>query len=126
MPQRLRIVETRVQLLRPSLKRLQKPAGAFSDFIHQPFRAKLIPFFPGVIAAAKKRARWRAFLSGSGSNNLRHYVATSRSDCCGNEARRPHHRYRVPIVTRADNRGAHVIRSQITDHHLPWAGGLKT
>jgi homoserine kinase len=41
--------------------------GAFADQLHQPFRAKLIPFLPHVIAAAEKAGALGAFLSGSGS-----------------------------------------------------------
>src|SRR5260370_6134586 len=41
--------------------------GAFTDQFHQPFRQKLIPFLPRVIAAAEKAGALGAFLSGSGS-----------------------------------------------------------
>ncbi|HST30528.1 MAG TPA: homoserine kinase [Chthoniobacterales bacterium] len=41
--------------------------GAFVDHLHQPFRAKLIPFLPRVIDAAEKAGALGAFLSGSGS-----------------------------------------------------------
>ena len=41
--------------------------GAFGDSLHQPFRKKLIPFLPRVIAAAEKAGALGAFLSGSGS-----------------------------------------------------------
>lgn len=41
--------------------------GAFADRFHQPFRAKLIPFLPRVVAAAEKAGALGAFLSGSGS-----------------------------------------------------------
>jgi homoserine kinase len=41
--------------------------GAFTDHLHQPFRARLIPFLPRVIAAAEKAGAIGAFLSGSGS-----------------------------------------------------------
>jgi homoserine kinase len=41
--------------------------GNFSDAFHQPFRAKLIPYLPGVIAAAERAGALGAFLSGSGS-----------------------------------------------------------
>ncbi len=41
--------------------------GAFADHLHQPFRLKLIPFLPRVIAAAEKAGALGAFLSGSGS-----------------------------------------------------------
>jgi homoserine kinase len=41
--------------------------GAFVDHLHQPFRTKLIPFLPRVIAASEKAGALGAFLSGSGS-----------------------------------------------------------
>src|SRR5260370_1964648 len=41
--------------------------GAFVDQLHQPFRARLIPFLPRVVAAAEKAGALGAFLSGSGS-----------------------------------------------------------
>jgi homoserine kinase len=82
--------------------------GAFGDFIHQPFRAKLIPFLPGVIAAAEKAGALGAFLSGSGSTicaiTLQHpdriAVAMKRA------TRMPSGR---TIVTRADNHGAQIL-----------------
>jgi len=89
--------------------------NAFVDFIHQPFRAKLMPFLPGVIAAAEKAGALGAFLSGSGSTicaiTLQH---PDRIAAAMKRAARPS--LSRTIVTRADNRGAHVIRSQITDH----------
>jgi homoserine kinase len=89
--------------------------GAFGDFIHQPFRARLMPFLPGVIAAAEKAGALGAFLSGSGSTicaiTLQHPDRIAAAMKCA--ARLSLSR---TIVTRADNRGAHVIRSQITDH----------
>ena len=45
----------------------EKLRGAFSDHLHQPFRSKLIPFLPRVIAAAEKAGALGTFLSGSGS-----------------------------------------------------------
>ena len=45
----------------------QKLRGAFADHLHQPFRTKLIPFLPSVVAAAEKAGALGAFLSGSGS-----------------------------------------------------------
>jgi homoserine kinase len=95
-------------------KNYEKLRGAFVDFIHQPFRIKLMPFLPGVITAAEKAGALGAFLSGSGSTicavTLRHpdRVAAAMKRA----ARSPSH----IIVTRADNRGVHVIRSPITDH----------
>ena len=89
--------------------------GAFVDFIHQPFRAKMMPFLPGVIAAAEKAGALGAFLSGSGSTicavTLQH---PDRIAAAMKRAVRPSLSH--TIVARADNRGAHVIRSQITNH----------
>src|SRR5204862_7855576 len=45
----------------------EKLRGTFVDQIHQPFRKKLIPFLPRVIAAAEQAGALGAFLSGSGS-----------------------------------------------------------
>ena len=89
--------------------------GAFDDFIHQPFRSKLIPFLPGVIAAAEKAGALGAFLSGSGSTicaiTLQHpdRIAAAMKRAAQSSLSRT-------IVTRADKQGAHVIRSQITDY----------
>ncbi len=41
--------------------------GAFADGLHQPFREKLIPFLPAVIAAGEAAGALGGFLSGSGS-----------------------------------------------------------
>jgi homoserine kinase len=96
-------------------KEYEKLRGAFVDYIHQPFRAKLMSFLPVVIADAEKAGALGAFLSGSGSTvcaitlqqpdrvaaAMKHAAASSLSHT---------------IITRADNRGAQVIRSQITNH----------
>jgi homoserine kinase len=82
--------------------------GAFDDFIHQPFRAKLIPFLPGVIAAAEKAGALGAFLSGSGSTicaiTLQHpdRVAGAMKRVTGMRSART-------IVTRAENRGGQIL-----------------
>jgi homoserine kinase len=96
-------------------KNYKKLRGAFVDFSHQPFRAKLIPFLPGVIAAAEKAGALGAFLSGSGSTicalTLRHpdRVAAAMQRAAQSLLSRA-------IVTRADNRGARIVRSTITHH----------
>jgi homoserine kinase len=82
--------------------------GAFGDFIHQPFRAKLIPFLPGVITAAEKAGALGAFLSGSGSTicaiTLQH---PDRVAAAMKRATRV--RPARTIVTRADNRGGQIL-----------------
>jgi homoserine kinase len=96
-------------------KDYEKLRGAFSDYLHQPFRGKLISFLPGVIAAAEKAGALGAFLSGSGSTicaiTLQHpdRVAAAMKRAARDSLSRT-------IVTRADNRGARIIRSRITDH----------
>jgi homoserine kinase len=91
--------------------------GGFGDYLHQPFRQKLIPFLPRVIAAAEKAGALGAFLSGSGSTIAaitlqdRDKVAAAMLRAAGSI---PAH----TITTRADNRGASVQQSPITitDH----------
>jgi len=80
--------------------------GVFVDQLHQPFRAKLIPFLPRVIAAAEKAGAVGAFLSGSGSTicavTLRNprRVADAMKRCvrCRSQV----------IVTTADNFGIQI------------------
>ena len=45
----------------------EKLQGAFIDHLHQPFRAKFVPFLDRVIAAAESAGALGGFLSGSGS-----------------------------------------------------------
>ena len=95
-------------------KNYEKLRGAFVDFIHQPFRTKLIPFLPGVIAAAEKAGALGAFLSGSGSTICA--VTLQHPDRVAAAMKRADRSPSRMIITRADNRGVHVIRSPITDH----------
>jgi len=99
--------------------------GAFADHLHQPFRKRLIPFLPRVIAAAEKAGALGAFLSGSGSaiaavtlrSPERVAVAMKGAARCTGAR---------TIITKADNRGARLFRSPITNHQASWANGLKT
>jgi homoserine kinase len=87
----------------------EKLRGVFTDHLHQPFRAKLMPFLPGVIAAAEKAGALGAFLSGSGSTICsvtlqypdRVAAAMKRAARSSSSSR--------TIVTRADNRGARIM-----------------
>ena len=82
--------------------------GAFADYLHQPFRGKLISFLPGVIVGAEKAGALGAFLSGSGSTicaiTLQHpdRVAAAMKHAARQSLSRT-------IITRADNRGAQVL-----------------
>jgi len=86
----------------------EKLRGAFADHLHQPFRAKLISFLPGVIAAAEKAGALGAFLSGSGSTicaiTLQHpdRVAAAMKRAARSSSSRT-------IVKRSDNRGAQIL-----------------
>jgi homoserine kinase len=89
-------------------KDYEKLRGAFADYLHQPFRARLMPFLPGVIAAAEKAGALGGFLSGSGSAicalTLQYpdRVAAAMERAARSSPSRT-------IVTRADNRGARII-----------------
>ena len=94
----------------------QKLRGTFADHLHQPFRAKLIPFLPRVIAAAEQAGALGAFLSGSGSTvaavtlQAQKRIAAAMARAAKTPGR--------TIITQADNRGARLFRSPIT-HHFP-------
>ena len=82
--------------------------GAFADQLHQPFRQKLIPFLPRVIAAAEKAGALGAFLSGSGSticavtlHNPRKIGAAMQRAAKTRAAR--------TIITAADNAGVRLL-----------------
>jgi homoserine kinase len=82
--------------------------GAFVDQLHQPFRARLIPFLPRVIAAAEKAGALGAFLSGSGSTicavTLRNpkKVGAAMLRAAKTTAART-------LITTADNNGVHSL-----------------
>ena len=88
----------------------EKLHGSFTDHLHQPFRWKLIPFLPRVIAAAEGAGALGAFLSGSGSAicaiTLQHpdKIALAMQRAAGSISSRT-------ILTRVDNRGARILIS---------------
>jgi homoserine kinase len=87
----------------------QKLRGVFADHLHQPFRAKLIPFLPRVIAAAEKAGALGAFLSGSGST-----IAAVTLNSSKKIAAAMAHAAKTPgrtIITHADNLGAKILAS---------------
>lgn len=89
-------------------KNYKKLRGAFVDFIHQPFRAKLIPFLPSVITSAEKAGALGAFLSGSGSTICA--MTLQDPDRVAVAMKRAARAAPVrTIVTRADNRGAQIL-----------------
>jgi homoserine kinase len=84
--------------------------GAFIDHFHQPFRARLIPFLPRVVAATEKAGALGAFLSGSGSTicavTLRdaRKVAAAMQRAAGSTSTKI-------VITTADNRGVQIRNS---------------
>ena len=85
----------------------QKLRGVFADHLHQPFRAKLIPFLPRVVAAAEKAGALGAFLSGSGST-----IAAVALNSSKKIAAAMAHAAKTPgrtIITHADNLGAKIL-----------------
>jgi homoserine kinase len=90
----------------------QSLRGAFVDYLHQPFRRKLIPFLDDVIAAAESAGALGAFLSGSGSTicalTLRSPEKISRAMLAAANSTGTR-----TLITTADNRGARLL------HHPP-------
>jgi homoserine kinase len=83
--------------------------GAFADCLHQPYRQRLIPFLPRVIAAAEKAGALGAFLSGSGSAICA--VTLHAPDKIGTVMERSVNSTPARVtITRADNHGARVFR----------------
>ena len=86
----------------------KKLRGVFADHLHQPFRTKLVPFLPGVVAAAEQAGALGAFLSGSGSTiaavTLRSANKVGQAMLRATSA--------IPariIITHADNHGAKIL-----------------
>jgi homoserine kinase len=80
--------------------------GTFADGLHQPFRQRLIPFLPEVIAAGEAAGALGGFLSGSGSTiccvTLREAPAVTRAMAQAAGQGRA-------LVVEADNRGVSAV-----------------
>ena len=87
----------------------RKLAGCFADRLHQPHRAKLMPYLDPVIEAGSKAGALGGWLSGAGStvacitlkNPAR--VANAMAAACGIDA--------WALVVRADNSGVRELQS---------------
>jgi homoserine kinase len=85
-------------------------SGMWQDHLHQPFRAKFVPFLDRVIAAGESAGALGGFLSGSGSTvacvTLRapEEVAVAMRDASGLDEAETR-------VTRADNDGARIVET---------------
>jgi homoserine kinase len=89
-------------------KNYEKLHGVFVDQLHQPFRAKLIPFLPHVVAAAEKAGALGAFLSGSGSTICAVTLRNPRNVAAAMQ-RAAKSRSEI-VITTADNRGVQIRR----------------
>ena len=86
----------------------KKLRGVFADHLHQPFRTKLVPFLPEVVAAAEKAGALGAFLSGSGSTIAA--VTLRSANKVGQAMLRATGAIPARIViTPADNHGAKIL-----------------
>lgn len=86
--------------------------GCFVDYLHQPFRKKLVPFLDRVITAAERAGALGAFLSGSGSAICALALDDSKKIAAAMQrASRLFHTQTV--ITRADNRGVRIFNSAI-------------
>lgn len=84
--------------------------GAFIDYVHQPYRKKLVPQFDDVVAAAESAGAVGAFLSGSGSTIAA--LTLTRAEEIGRAMRSAiGDDHAKTIITSADNRGAHIVRA---------------
>jgi homoserine kinase len=83
--------------------------GNFRDAFHQPFRAKLVPYLPRVIAAAENAGALGAFLSGSGSAIAA--ITLKSADAIARSMRRAVGKINSgAIVLSADNHGVHITK----------------
>jgi homoserine kinase len=88
-------------------QRYEKLSATFIDHLHQPFRLRLIPFLPRVIAAAENAGAIGAFLSGSGSTIAA--VTLRRPEKIAAAMLRAARSPARTLITHADNRGAQIL-----------------
>ena len=86
--------------------------GCFVDYLHQPFRKKLIPFLDRVVVAAERAGALGAFLSGSGSA-LCALALVNQKKIAAAMMRASRLAHAQTIITRADNHGVRIFGSTI-------------
>jgi homoserine kinase len=86
--------------------------SCFVDYLHQPFRKKLVPFLDRVITAAEGAGALGAFLSGSGSAICALALDESKKIAAA-MLRASRLIHAQTVITRADNQGVRVSRSAI-------------
>src|SRR5436189_449980 len=80
----------------------EKLRGCFVDYLHQPFRKKLVPFLEQVIEAAQRAGALGAFLSGSGPAICAITLANPK-EIVGAMLRASRLQNAQTIITRVDN-----------------------
>jgi homoserine kinase len=89
-----------------------KLRGCFVDYLHQPFRKKLVPFLDRVIGAAESDGALGAFLSGSGPAICAIALASPKK-IAGAMLRASRLQNAQTIILGADNQGAHILKSTV-------------
>ena len=95
----------------------EKLRRAFVDYIHQPYRKKLMPFFDDVIRAGKKTGALGGFLSGSGSTIIC-VTLSAPEKVAAKMARASRLTNARTVVTTADNQGARITRFRLPTSDL--------
>jgi len=90
----------------------EKLRGCFVDYLHQPFRKKLVPFLEDTIRSAETAGALGAFLSGSGSAICAITLRNPRKTADA-MMRVSGQKDAGIIITRADNEGAQILKSAI-------------
>jgi homoserine kinase len=92
----------------------QSLRGRFADYLHQPFRKKLVPFLDRVIAAAVGAGALGGFLSGSGPTVCAITLVPAKkiADAMLRASRLQDAR---TVITRADNEGVRIVKSAIAN-----------
>ena len=90
----------------------EKLRGCFVDYLHQPFRRKLVPFLEDTIRSAEKAGALGAFLSGSGSAICAITLRNPRK-IAGAMMGASGQKDAGILVTRADNQGVQILKSAI-------------
>jgi homoserine kinase len=99
--------------------------GSFGDAFHQPFRQKLIPFLPSVIAAAEEAGALGAFLSGSGSAIVAVTTVSPKRVGAAMLAAAPSKGARI-IISSADNHGAQILKTRPVGRRGEGAGASES
>jgi len=90
----------------------ERLGGCFVDYLHQPFRKRLVPFLEDTIRSAETAGALGAFLSGSGSAICAITLRNPRK-IAGAMMRASRQKDAGIIITRADNEGVQILKSAI-------------